>query len=230
MKISNNVEMLEISLDSLGIKGFKIYPVVLHDDNSVILVDTGLSGLLPIIKDEILKLDLSLSDITKVVITHGDLDHIGNLASIKKLRDNLQIVAHEEEKGYIEFKDRLSKITPEKYNELKGQLKSDVSQIVGDGDELKEFGGITVIHTPGHTPGHICLYLKKHKVLIAGDALNIIDGELLGPHPRHTLDMKQAIDSLKKLLDYDIESVICYHGGLYKGDIEPALNELLKIK
>ena len=46
-----------------------------------------------------------------------------------------------------------------------------VDRIVEDGEELPFCGGITVIHTPGHTPGHICLYIGQNKTLIAGDAL-----------------------------------------------------------
>lgn len=46
------------------------------------------------------------------------------------------------------------------------------------------------------------------------------DGELVISHPTATLDMDQARQSVKKLLDYDIEKIICYHGGVYKGDIK----------
>ncbi|MHB8917725.1 MAG: MBL fold metallo-hydrolase [Desulfocucumaceae bacterium] len=50
-------------------------------------------------------------------------------------------------------------------------LKADVGRTVADEEELPYCGGITVIHTPGHTPGHICLYHKQSRTLIAGDAL-----------------------------------------------------------
>jgi glyoxylase-like metal-dependent hydrolase (beta-lactamase superfamily II) len=89
-------------------------------------------------------------------------------------------------------------------------------------------GGITVINTPGHTPGHISLYHKPSKTLIAGDAMIVADGRLLGPNPQYTLDMKTAIESLKKLMQYDIETVICYHGGLYKDNANRRIAELAK--
>ena len=69
--------------------------------------------------------------------------------------------------------------------------------------------------TPGHTPGHICLFLEKYKTLIAGDALNVVDGRLTGPNPQHAFDYDQAVSSLKKLVGFDIQKIICYHGGLY---------------
>ncbi|SFA75685.1 Metallo-beta-lactamase superfamily protein [Cohnella sp. OV330] len=51
-----------------------------------------------------------------------------------------------------------------------------VNQIIADGDEIPVLGGVVVIHTRGHTPGHISLYLKQSKTLIAGDAFMIEEG------------------------------------------------------
>lgn len=227
MKISENLEMLELSLSSLGLNG-SIHPVILWDEKSAILVDVGLQGLLPVLKDEIRKLNLPFSNIEKVIITHGDLDHIGNLALLQnEFGDKLNTISHTREKPFVEFEEKSSKITDEKFAEIEPTMRSKVDCLVNHEDEIDECGGIIVIHTPGHTPGHICLYLKKHKVLIAGDALNVIDGKLMGPNPRFTPDMSQAKESLKKLLDYDIESVICYHGGLYTGNFKEAIDQFM---
>ena len=86
-------------------------------------------------------------------------------------------------------------------------------------------GGI-IIHTPGHTPGHICLYLKKSKTLIAGDLLHITDGELTGPNSRNTPDMDSAITAIQKFLIYDIEQIVCYHDGLFKSNSNKKIAEL----
>ena len=63
--------------------------------------------------------------------------------------------------------------------------------------------------------------------MIAGDALFLQDGELVISRPTATFDMEQARQSVKKLLDYDMDKIICYHGGLYEGDIKEALNKIL---
>ena len=63
--------------------------------------------------------------------------------------------------------------------------------------------------------------------MIAGDALFLQDGELVISLPMFTYDMEQARQSVKKLLDYDIEKIICYHGGVYEGDIKEALKRIL---
>ena len=71
------------------------------------------------------------------------------------------------------------------------------------------------------------MYLYEFKTLIAGDDLFVQDGELVISLPMYTLDFEQAKKSLRKLLDYDIKEIICYHGGIYKGDIKAALNKIL---
>lgn len=87
-------------------------------------------------------------------------------------------------------------------------------------------GGIKVIYTPGHTPGHICLYLKRIKTLISGDALGV-EGSLLVKSPPFTdFDPDLSIKSLKKLTKYDIETVVCYHVGLYKDNTNQRIAEL----
>lgn len=89
-------------------------------------------------------------------------------------------------------------------------------------EKMKIAEGLNVIYTPGH----ICLYLKKYKSLVTGDVLNVIDGELRGPNPEYTFDMRQATESLKKLAKYDIETVICYHGGVFTNNSNEKIAEL----
>ena len=89
-----------------------------------------------------------------------------------------------------------------------------VDRNLRDGEELPLYdGGVEVIHTPGHTPGHLSLFVRKEKLLIAGDALRVEQGELVGPSETATPDMDSAKASLRKLTDYDIDRVLCYHGG-----------------
>lgn len=104
--------------------------------------------------------------------------------------------------------------------------KAKVNKTLEDHQELPYFGGIRVIFTPGHTPGHISLYLKQSKVLVAGDAMVCSEGSLRGPVEQTTLDMNMALRSLEKLLRFDIGSVICYHGGICKENAKDQLEIL----
>jgi glyoxylase-like metal-dependent hydrolase (beta-lactamase superfamily II) len=85
---------------------------------------------------------------------------------------------------------------------------------------------MVVIHTPGHTPGHISLFIPAERLLISGDALRTENGDVVGPHPPATPDMPLAIASLKKLLDYPIDRVLSYHGGLSKPGALAKIREL----
>ncbi len=116
------------------------------------------------------------------------------------------------------------------YDKLKSGFESSkvkVDETLTDAQELPYCGGITVISTPGHTLGHICLYLKRYKILIAGDALSVEDGLLVKTAPSTHFDLDLSNQSLQKLTHYEIETIICYHGGLYKGDVTKRIMELI---
>jgi glyoxylase-like metal-dependent hydrolase (beta-lactamase superfamily II) len=216
----------------------------------VILVDVGLPGGLSDIQKEISKAGVSFDKLDTIIITHQDMDHIGGLPDILRESDHkIKVLAHEHDKPYIQGEKRLNKITPERREQLEEQLKSmpeeqrnamqklfqnpptaKVDETVKDEVELPYCGGIRIIHTPGHTPGHIVLYLKRSKILVAGDLLNILDGELVGPNPLHTPDMDSALNSLQNLTQYDIEKVITYHGGLYSDNPNQKIVELINKK
>jgi glyoxylase-like metal-dependent hydrolase (beta-lactamase superfamily II) len=109
----------------------------------------------------------------------------------------------------------------------KNPPKTRIDTVLTDGQELPFCGGISVIHTPGHTPGHISLYLRKSRTLIAADALESIHGKLQGPNPHNTPDMITAVQSLKRLLRFPIDRIICYHGGLCDENAEAQLRQLI---
>lgn len=147
------------------------------------------------------------------------MDHIGSLSSIvKNSKSEIEVLAHSGERPYIEGDKIGIKITPERLSSMPDSMKETIKQLktkvnrgVKDEEELSYCGGIEVIYTPGH----ICLYLRKYKALVTGDAMNVVNSELIGPNPEYTFDMEQAMESLKKLTKYDIETVICYHGGIF---------------
>jgi glyoxylase-like metal-dependent hydrolase (beta-lactamase superfamily II) len=76
------------------------------------------------------------------------------------------------------------------YEKLRAGFQSskvNVDRTLKDGEELPYCGGISVIFTPGHTLGHICLYHKQSKTLIAGDILDIDGGKLVTAKPSTNL-------------------------------------------
>lgn len=250
MQPANQIEMLEISAMLMG-KVEVIYPTLIWDKETAILVDTGYPGQLPLIREAFEKADVPFEKLSKIILTHQDLDHIGNLPVIlNETSQAIEVMANEVEKPFIQGEKRLLKITPEAIAQIQSQLppevpqewrnafiavlenppKAKVDKTLADGKVLPYCGGITVINTPGHTPGHISLYHHPSKTLIAGDALIVTDNQLLPPDPQYTLDLDLAIKSLTNLTKFDIETVICYHGGLYTNNVNQRIAELAKDK
>jgi glyoxylase-like metal-dependent hydrolase (beta-lactamase superfamily II) len=111
---------------------------------------------------------------------------------------------------------------------LQNPPKAAVGRTVADGEEVPFCGGITVVFTPGHTYGHISLYHRPSRVLIAGDALVILEGKLCGPRPQNAADIGQAVKSLEKFAGFDIATVVCYHGGVCSENVSARIAELAK--
>jgi glyoxylase-like metal-dependent hydrolase (beta-lactamase superfamily II) len=217
------VAALEVSMDWGG-ERYPIYPVLIWDDQDVVLVDTGTPGLLNDIRNAMEKLGVPFERLNRILITHQDLDHIGSLPEIvAAARQPIEVIAHEETKPYIEGNKRIAHTSPEDVLPV-----SKVDTAVKDGDVLPFCGGIQVIYTPGHTPDHTSFYLPQMKILIAGDASGSEGGRLIGPSPEYTLDMEEAYRSLSKLMNYEIEVCYCYHGGPVEGGVKQQMGMLLE--
>lgn len=227
MRIAENVEMLEI-----GNGQGTIYPVLTWDDEDVILIDTGLPGQLDLFGEALGKVGFTVEQITKVILTHHDMDHIGNAKIIGGF--GAKIMAYERETPYIEgtepspklvrMEERLDELTEGErafYERIKTAAPNfhvHVDNILKDNEMLPYCGGIKIIHTPGHTPGHMALHLCASNILIVGDAANIADNTLTGPNPQHTLDMPTALESYEKLKSINSSAIVCYHGGIVKNE------------
>ncbi|HEB2432258.1 TPA: MBL fold metallo-hydrolase [Bacillus cereus] len=217
MEIAKGIEMLQLEFQE-----FVIHPILLWDDEMAVLIDTGFPGQIEDIQVEMEKVGVSFDKLKVVILTHQDIDHIGSLPELlQRCRSNIKVYAHELDKPYIEGDLPLLKD-----GNIENRPKGKVSDTVIDGQELPYCGGILILHTPGHTPGHISLYLKKSKILIAGDSMYSVNGMLGGIHAPTTINIKEAQQSLKKYLNLHIESVVCYHGGFSKGNINVQLQNL----
>ncbi|MBU5483958.1 MBL fold metallo-hydrolase [Clostridium sp. MSJ-11] len=238
----SKINILEIDFNFNG-ESSTIYPVILEDKNEMILVDCGYPNFLNLIEDAAISNGVNIKKLSKIIITHHDFDHMGSLAEFKKKYPNIQVLASKEDEPYINGSEKslrlrqaesiydslseLEKENAEGFHKMLESIEScNVDICLKDSDYFDFCGGIEIISTPGHMPGHISIYHKESKSLIAGDALVIENGELVIALPQYTLDMNEARNSVKKLLNYDIDRIICYHGGIYTKDITKSLKRI----
>lgn len=203
-----------------GERKFVVHATLLWDEHDAVLVDTGIPGQLELIRHRLVEEGVPFEKITKIIITHQDMDHIGSLPElIAAAEGRIEVLAHELAKPYI-----MGEVPLIKRGTMAPPSKVDVT--LQDGDVLPFCGGIQVIHTPGHSPDHISLYHQMSKTLITGDALTSVDGVLMPPNATHTPNLEQALQSVGKLSELDIETAITYHGGICTKQIKERLKEI----
>lgn len=240
----NNIFILPITFH-LDTTDLIIYPTLLKDDNELILIDCGYPDSVSKIENEMNKIELSLSQLTKIIITHHDHDHMGALRDIKERYPGVEILCSKEEAPYItgqrkslrlQQAEAIQDTLPESEREGGKQFQNFIASIrkvddvtvINAGDILPFCGGVKVVDTKGHMPGHISFYVGMEKALIAGDALVVENKKLCMAMPQFVLNMQDAQESIRKLQNYDIEKIICYHGGLYDSNVKESLKEIVE--
>jgi len=200
--------------------------------NGPTLVDTGLPGQQDAIASALAEASLRVSDLRRIILTHQDIDHVGSLRDLVQA-SSARVLAHATEVPFIDGTTLPRFATPEalaQRPELRAVVEhfqpTPVDEPLQDGTRLDLAGGVRVIFTPGHTPGHICLYLERSRTLIAGDALTASEGQLMGPNASATSDMALAGQSIRKLAELDVQTIVCYHGGVVREDANGQLRRV----
>lgn len=142
--------------------------------------------------------DIGKDKVDYIIITHFHQDHLGGASKIKQAKGG-DIVMHS--------------LDASESNKALSPLK--VEKVVQEGDVLDLGGGVHLefIHTPGHSPGHMCIYLREKRLLFTGD--HVLGAGTTGINTQHG-DMAAYIESLKKLLAYDIQMILPGHGPLVR--------------
>lgn len=122
----------------------------------------------------------------------------------------------EEREAAIERMRKMSNIPP---------VAVDV-RLVG-GEELNILEGCQILHTPGHTPGHLSLYLPEMSLLIAGDLLRYEGEKVSGPPEGFTADPDKAMASVSYVATLGFDRLIGYHGGYLLSGAREAIKGLL---
>lgn len=211
-----------------------IHPVVIKNNDDLILIDTGYPKFLPVIEKAFEKHGLDIRNLKQVILTHHDHDHMGAVAELVKKYPYVKVKCSAEQIPYVLGKKKSLRLEQaEKLGadaEFIQMIKSvehlDSALAVTDNEIICD--GVKVIETPGHMIGHISIYIQPMKTLISGDMLVLEGGVLSIADERFVLDKEEEIKSLKKIVNLDIEKIICFHGGEYKSnDLKEDLKKII---
>ncbi|WP_207422770.1 MBL fold metallo-hydrolase [Desertivirga brevis] len=237
-------QIFSLALKYEGQQGKQIiYPSLVKCGQDLILIDCGYPGFLTKIENAVQETGFSMSEITAIVITHHDLDHVGSLSRIRCRYPWIKVYSSAIEAAFIEGRERAPRLVQAEalFETLDEQQKvyalefqktlesieaAKVDGFLSEGES--PWPDLLIIETPGHTPGHLSLFHHPSNTVIAGDAVVIGDGEPDIANPEYTLDLPAAISSVEKLAKIGAERILCFHGGELNEGAGDKLRNLLR--
>lgn len=198
----------------------------LIDDGELTLVDAGHRGSIRLLRGYVAQLGRKMSDITRIVCTHGHPDHIGGVQEIAQV-SGAQVLMHpaDMERLHIKLRDVFNG-RPAPGAIIAYLTRAPEAAPLVDGDVIPALGGLRVVHTPGHTPGSICLYSEERRLVIVGDILQRQRGVVTYPNYVFTDDMGLARRSIARLAELDIETILFSHYPALREGARDALRSL----
>ena len=215
---------------------------LLVSDDGVTLIDSGTKGQQSAIVEAISGTGRTPADLKHILITHHHSDHTGSLASLVETTGA---------KAYVHPLDaprtrgdepvagpnpdvRMGRMLKPLLMRLQPSRMPPVAieREVVDGDELPIAGGVKVVHTPGHTAGHVSyLWPESGGVLFAGDAagkFREIQPPVGGLASMFTEDPEAAKESFRKMAELEFDTVCMGHGGTLTGQAHAAFKRAVE--
>lgn len=190
------------------------------------LIDAGLIGSGKLVQAYVEGIGRSLDDLARIVCTHAHPDHIGGVRELAGERE-VEVLMHPSDLAglSVTLRDAVA-------NRNRGQLIAYFTQHPGDvtpiqdGEILPMLGGLQVVHVPGHTPGSVCLYATRHRLLFVGDALQVIRGMVTFASRIFSEDLSLARASVARLAELDVETIAFSHYAPWRDDANGVLHAL----
>ena len=199
-------------------------PYLIVDPDGLTLIDAGLPGNHKKILNYISGLGHTPSDLKRIIITHADIDHIGGLSALKKAsgaqiftsKIEAEAIAERKPSRQIQSSRTLRRVLMGimLYFMQPREVQADV--ILSEGQILPVLGGLRVVETPGHTPGHISLFSPSTGILFTGDSIVTREGELVRSVKANTWDEAKADESARKQAALGAQIVCPGHGAVVK--------------
>lgn len=200
----------------------KVVVHLLIHQGEVVIIDAGLLGEFRMIRHTLQRLGLGPSSVKAILLTHGHLDHTGNLHALKQWT-GAPIYAHRLEVPHIRGEFPYTGVT-----RWCGRLEAmgraiiryrsaEVDHYIEDGEVLPFWGGLQVVHLPGHTLGHCGFYSESRSTFFTGDLFasyffsTHIPPGILNSHPH------QIANSFRRALEIPAQMVFPNHYDFHNG-------------
>ena len=212
MKILDNV---------FGVPGVVANPYIIVDADGLTVIDAGLPRSEKKILAYVAGLGRQAEDIKRIIITHADFDHIGGLGALQRASgartyaSKIEADAIALGKSSREIKASGFSIRRLLFAVLRPFMKLkpfQVDEILAEGQTLQVLGGLRIVETPGHTPGHISLFAPSLGILFCGDSMVSDEHGLQGSRPGITWDETRARASERKQAELGAQVVCSGHG------------------
>jgi glyoxylase-like metal-dependent hydrolase (beta-lactamase superfamily II) len=219
-KICQPEVILEILPNILLIPNVIANSYLLIDADGLTLIDAGLPGSHRKVLRFLSSLGFAPKDLKRILITHADYDHVGGLAALKNAscatifasRFEAQAMAEGHASRPVKPRRKIIKLI---YNLMASLFKPapvKADGFLAEGQILPVLGGLQVVETPGHTPGHVSFFLPSAGVLFCGDSIVSEKNGLRGSGGANTWDQEKADGSVRKQATLGVRMLCSGHG------------------
>jgi glyoxylase-like metal-dependent hydrolase (beta-lactamase superfamily II) len=216
---------MQVAADIFRVPGVVANAYLITQSDGLALVDCGLPYSHRRILAYMRELGFGAGDLSWILLTHADRDHMGGAHDLRQATGATVVASALEAAAMAQARETRRVQLPAGVRAGFEWLTSVVfaavkpvvaDQIMGEGEELPILGGLQVLATPGHTPGHISFYAPLRKVLFAGDSLRSFGGHLRVSSGANTYNESVAQESAWRQLELSPDVVCTGHGPVVK--------------
>lgn len=174
------------------------------------MIDSGYAGSRRRIEAAIGEHGRLIGDLARLICTHGHPDHAGGARELALA--GVPVLMHPADAAGLATTWRDAFRHPTRGHVFAAMTPEPPEVVpIEDGDVLPVLGGLQVVHTPGHTPGSVCLYGPRDKVLFVGDSLQRRWGRVSFASTLYSDDAAMARRSVKRLASLDVNTIVFSH-------------------